>query len=93
MEKENSDEIVEREDPEAQTGPETNIRKMRLGTHRYRNFKNSPRSERVPATIGWRRRFLQVVSNVIFEWELLSGQWDVSVWNPIGVTEGGNRSA
>ncbi|GIX71583.1 hypothetical protein CEXT_45641 [Caerostris extrusa] len=67
MEKENcySEQIVDIDDPEVQTDPETNKRKMRLGTHRYRNFKNSPRSVRVPATIDWRRRFVQVVSNVV----------------------------
>ncbi|GIY70082.1 hypothetical protein CDAR_507641 [Caerostris darwini] len=67
MEKGNcySEQIVDIDDPEVQADPETNKRKMRLGTHRYRNFQNSSRSERVPAIIGWRRRFVQVVSNVV----------------------------
>ncbi|GIY43894.1 hypothetical protein CDAR_477151 [Caerostris darwini] len=60
-----SEQIGERDASEVQPDPETNKKKMRLGTHRYRNFQNSPRSGRVPATIGWRRRFFQLVSNVV----------------------------
>ncbi|GIX71533.1 hypothetical protein CDAR_81221 [Caerostris darwini] len=60
-----SAQVMGRDDAEIQPDPETNKRKIRLETHRFRNFQNSPRSARVPAAIGWRRRFVQVVSNVV----------------------------
>ncbi|GIX94752.1 hypothetical protein CDAR_102631 [Caerostris darwini] len=45
--------------------PETKQRKMRLGAHKYRHFRRKPRAEGAPATIGWRQRFVRVVSNVV----------------------------
>ncbi|GIX96365.1 hypothetical protein CDAR_293721 [Caerostris darwini] len=44
---------------------ETKQRKMRLGTHRCRHFRRKPRPEGVPEAIGWRRRFVQAVSNIV----------------------------
>ncbi|GIX81641.1 hypothetical protein CEXT_427751 [Caerostris extrusa] len=43
---------------------ETKQRKTRLGTHRLRHFRRKPRPEGAPEAIGWRQRFVQVVSNV-----------------------------
>ncbi|GIX90083.1 hypothetical protein CEXT_385891 [Caerostris extrusa] len=56
-----SAQIVEGDDSEVQTDPETNQRKMRLGTHR--TSRTAQDSKTVPKTIGW-RLFVQVISNI-----------------------------